>query len=81
MLDFARTFPPEAPPDGLPQPSVLYFRLRAEFVKNYGGALSPDAFSGFGKDDADMHNQEVKKVTLYVNCIFYTNYDCRPRNI
>lgn len=76
LLDFARTYPPEAPSKRFYHKfdcalnnvfraihkTVLYFRLRPEFVRNYNIPLSSDAFSGFGKDDSDVHDLEVKLV-------------------
>jgi hypothetical protein len=39
----------------------MYYRLRSEFVKKFGTALSPDAYSAFGKDESEIHDKEVKQ--------------------
>ena len=37
----------------------LYELFRPEFIMSYPHALSSDAFSGFGKLNMEVHNQEV----------------------
>lgn len=94
MLDFARTFPPEAPAVydcyiihffidiysfiifSVPHKSVMYYRLRSEFVKKFDIPLSSDSYSAFGKDEADVHDKEVKKVRV----IYYQKCNSRVCN-
>jgi hypothetical protein len=45
--------------EGAPPTSFLYRLLRPEFVREYDRPLSSDAFSKFGEDDHQAHNQEV----------------------
>ncbi|ELR14246.1 uncharacterized protein ACA1_082190 [Acanthamoeba castellanii str. Neff] len=63
VVDTARLFPPEAPVEGAPPTSFLYRLLRPEFVREYDRPLSSDAFSKFGEDDHQAHNQEVRNAT------------------
>src|SRR5690554_1116853 len=64
LLDFARTFPPQAPvPLQKPRPQHLYNLLRPEFVQSYLVPLSSDAFTRFGAHDSDIHNEEVSQAT------------------
>jgi len=67
VLDFARTFPPEAvlPGQKGQRGQILYKLLRPEFVRNYPKPLSPDAFSGFGRTDPQykIHEAEVLEAT------------------
>lgn len=60
VVDTARLFPPEAPQQGAAPTSFLYRLLRPEFVREYERPLSSDAFSKFGEDDHQSHNQEVR---------------------
>jgi len=57
--DTARLFPPEAPLKNAPPTSFLYRLLRPEFLREYELPLSSDAFTRFGEDNAQEHNEEV----------------------
>lgn len=68
ILDFARTFPPEAILPGDKQKEkgrVLYKLLRPELVVSNPIPLSSDAFTGWGRADPDwrIHNDEVTMAT------------------
>src|SRR5690554_1367988 len=64
LLDFARTFPPQAPVAlKKPRPQHLYNLLRPEFVRSYVVPLSSDAFTRFGTHNSDIHNGEVAQAT------------------
>lgn len=68
LLDFARLFPPECPPPiSRRKNEYLYCLLRPELVKKYDMPLSSDAFTLFGKRDADVHNKEVKMATDWLH--------------
>ena len=66
VLDFARTFPPEAPrtnQDGTISRAVYYEHFRPEFVLNHRVPLSPDVFTRWGHIDRRVHNSEVRDAT------------------
>jgi hypothetical protein len=67
VLDFARTFPPEAIlPGTTPQKGQILFKLlRPELVKSNPVPLSSDSFTGFGMGDPahKTHNREVAEAT------------------
>lgn len=52
----------------------MYYRLRSEFVRKFESPLSSDSYSAFGKDEADLHDKEVKKVYFYFSFIFVFSY-------
>ncbi|KAH3765084.1 Histidine kinase A [Pelomyxa schiedti] len=52
LLDFSRTFPPEAPPSASKTRSHLFELLRPELVRQFSTPLCSDAWSRF------MHDQE-----------------------
>jgi len=54
--------PPEHP-SSKESGAYLYKFLRPEFLRRQGQALSSDAFSAFGKDNASVHNGEVIEAT------------------
>eukprot|EP01129_Flabellula_baltica_P001758 TRINITY_DN1167_c0_g3_i1.p1 TRINITY_DN1167_c0_g3~~TRINITY_DN1167_c0_g3_i1.p1 ORF type:complete len:1479 (-),score=312.24 TRINITY_DN1167_c0_g3_i1:5-4441(-) len=62
-LDFARLFPPEAPSS---ETSMFYNLFRKEFMQKYSKRLSADAFSGFGRINAEEHNDEILAATQYL---------------
>ncbi len=77
LLDLARAFPPEAPVvcshlavRAAKQNTVLFHLLRPEFLQRLKAdglpALSPDAFTGWGADDAKCkeHDEEVERASL-----------------
>lgn len=69
VLDFARTFPPEAPAPGENPQSIFYRLLRPELVRRYPKALSSDAFSGwqlYDPENASM-NQDVVDATEFLH--------------
>jgi len=59
IVDTARLFPPAPPIRGV-RGCHLYKLLRKELVRTNPVPLSSDAFSFFGKVNADHHNLEVK---------------------
>jgi hypothetical protein len=67
VLDFARTFPPEAVlQDSLAEKGQILFKLlRPELVQSNTVPLSSDAFTGFGMSDPlhKTHNREVQEAT------------------
>jgi hypothetical protein len=65
-LDVARLMPPMlAEPD---RPRDVFSKLfRAEFLRRYPFALSPDAFSGFGIIDGELHSAAVKEATRFLH--------------
>eukprot|EP01102_Stenamoeba_stenopodia_P002205 TRINITY_DN1198_c0_g1_i1.p1 TRINITY_DN1198_c0_g1~~TRINITY_DN1198_c0_g1_i1.p1 ORF type:complete len:1050 (+),score=251.40 TRINITY_DN1198_c0_g1_i1:69-3218(+) len=65
VLDVSRIWPPEKPNASL-QGSFLYKLLRAELVSRYSKALSSDAYSLFGKDNAAEHDAEVTEATMFL---------------
>lgn len=67
-IDMARLFPPEAPPLALHAHSrAIFFRLlRPELVRQMAAPLSSDAFTNFGADQAQEHNNEVLNATKYL---------------
>lgn len=71
VVDFARVFPPEMPRISSQNAeryrgAHLYRLLRPELVKQFpGGALSSDAFSGFGGINVSA-NRMVKDATLHL---------------
>lgn len=76
VLDFARTFPPEAPRPGENPQSIFYRLLRPELVRNYRIPLSSDAFSGwqmYDPNNADM-NHDVVEATAYLHEDIISNY-------
>lgn len=68
VIDVARLMPPEAPDLSLiPHPRSNYFKmLRPCLVFKYHQALSSDAFSGFGRADEEVHNNEVWLATKFL---------------
>ena len=65
VVDFGRTFPPEAPSEQGSR-KIFYCLLRPEFVRLYPKPLSSDAFSCWGKCNSRVHNQEVREATEYL---------------
>lgn len=65
MIDFARTFPPEAPGDHAHPQSIFYRLLRPELVVGHQKPLSSDAFSGWQSGDSlsDEMNEDVEEAT------------------
>ena len=65
MIDFARTFPPEAPGEGAHPQSIFYRLLRPELVRSFPKPLSSDAFSGWQSGDSlsDEMNEDVEEAT------------------
>lgn len=68
VVDLARLYPPESPRLGLShKPRSQFFRLlRPELVRQFHKALSSDAHTAFGRDDAQIHNEEVDQATLFL---------------
>jgi Clustered mitochondria/Zinc finger, ZZ type/Translation initiation factor eIF3 subunit 135 len=75
VLDTSRLFPPEAMlPRDHPyadctqrqRGGVLAKLLRPQLLKSFGQALSSDAFTGFGRHDAAIHNAEVVAATKHM---------------
>lgn len=62
IVDTARLFPPAPPIRGV-RGCHLYKLLRKELVRTNPVPLSSDAFSFFGKVNAEHHNMEVKNAT------------------
>ncbi len=87
VLDFARVFPPETPYIDAGAPRYkgghLYRLLRPELVMQFdGGALSSDAFSGFGQNN--MHaDRLVRQATTFLYSVaiprFAASMDRDPR--
>ena len=65
VVDFGRTFPPEAPSEPGSR-KIFYCLLRPEFVRMYHKPLSSDAFSCWGRCNSKIHNQEVREATQYL---------------
>eukprot|EP01102_Stenamoeba_stenopodia_P015947 TRINITY_DN550_c0_g3_i1.p1 TRINITY_DN550_c0_g3~~TRINITY_DN550_c0_g3_i1.p1 ORF type:complete len:579 (+),score=100.97 TRINITY_DN550_c0_g3_i1:43-1779(+) len=67
LLDLSRMFPPTTPNKDLTA-GHLFQLFRPEFLKTYGKALCPDAFSKFLKKDPNRteHNKEVREATDYL---------------
>lgn len=65
MIDFARTFPPEAPGEFAHPQSIFYKLLRPELVRGNDRPLSSDAFSGWQSSDSksDAMNEDVEEAT------------------
>lgn len=69
MIDFHRTFPPEAPLESefgittQTSRSVYYQLLRPELVRSNHTPLSSDAFTRWGSFDEqfNLYNEDVKK--------------------
>lgn len=73
MLDFARVFPPEAPPADTEKRaadprSVFYKLLRPEFVHKYKTPLNPDAFTQWNRFEENkvQHEQDLVEATNYL---------------
>src|SRR3990167_2054175 len=65
VVDFGRTFPPEA--QSVPgSRKIFYCLLRPEFVRRYRIPLSSDAFSCWGKCNANIHDPEVRQATQFL---------------
>jgi hypothetical protein len=65
MIDFARTFPPEAPGEH-PNPQCIFYKLlRPELVRTNSRPLSSDAFSGWQSTDSQSEtmNADVSDAT------------------
>jgi hypothetical protein len=76
VLDFARTFPPEAPAPGENPQSIFYRLLRPELVRRFPKPLSSDAFSGwqlYDPNNADM-NHDVVEATEFLHTEVIANY-------
>lgn len=65
MIDFARTFPPEAPGENAHPQSIFYRLLRPELVRTNPKPLSSDAFSGWqsGDTQSEEMNEDVEEAT------------------
>lgn len=65
MIDFARTFPPEAPGETSHPQAIFYRLLRPELVVSHPKPLSSDAFSGWQSGDtlSDEMNEDVEEAT------------------
>eukprot|EP01133_Synstelium_polycarpum_P016867 gene16867-20055_t len=70
VIDFSRTFPPEAllKREDVNKRSIFYNLLRPEFVSKWSTPLSSDAFTGWQRLDEDKstHNKEVEDATTYL---------------
>lgn len=62
LLDCARLWPPATPRSGV-KGDFLVNLLRPEFVKSSPIPLSPDSFSGFGLENKQKHNDEIRQAT------------------
>lgn len=71
VIDVARLMPPEAPELSItPHERSNYFMLlRPCLVFKYIHPLSSDAYTGFGRDNEDVHNAEVWRATRYLQTI------------
>ncbi|EFA80095.1 leucine-rich repeat-containing protein [Heterostelium album PN500] len=70
VIDFSRTFPPEAlvKRDDVNKRSIFYNLLRPEFVAKWERPLCSDAFTGWQRLDAEKqeHNAEVEDATQHL---------------
>lgn len=68
VIDVARLMPPEAPDLTLiPHPRSNYFKLlRPCLVFKNNLPLSSDAFSGFGRNNEEEHNEDVWRATKWL---------------
>jgi len=73
-VDLARMFPPETPNTKFFPGGFLFRLLRPELVRAFPKALSSDAFSGFGRDNAETHNNEVREATSFLHNTVIPNF-------
>lgn len=65
VLDYGRTFPPEAPASAAQSGSIFFELLRPELCRNFRLPLCSDAFTGFLKYDSNrqVYADQVRQAT------------------
>ncbi len=81
LVDFARLSPPTTPRSGV-KGDFLVNQFRPEFIKTFPVALCPDSFSGFGLENKQKHNEEVRQATIRLGMLLleYSSYIARTSN-